>query len=149
VDASKCKDLIDTDGHKLPLSAANSMNYLASCLEDDGSWVADNYVLYNILDPICTWGYDEKCSLDWESGANQATCPHELGSPVELTSEPVYNIQYPSGKKVLASTGQEVSGSASGSSGSRNGSVLFLRARLGVVLVTMSHAFIWSLGLWL
>ncbi|KAL1895427.1 hypothetical protein Sste5346_005233 [Sporothrix stenoceras] len=115
VDASKCAGLINTSGSKLPLSAANSMNFLNSCLEKqaDGndSWVASNYVLYNILDPICTYGYNEVCTLrDWPD-QNQATCPNTLGDPVSLTSQPVYNIEYPTGKKVLAGS------SASSSSG--------------------------------
>jgi hypothetical protein len=100
VDVSNCADLIKTDDGKLPLSAANSMNFLASCLSYD-SWVAKNHALYNILDPICLWGYDEQCSLDWPN-ANQAACPHQLGTPSALTSAPVYNIMYPSGQKVLA-----------------------------------------------
>jgi hypothetical protein len=105
VDASKCAGLIQTDGHKLPLSAANSMNFLASCLSQSNTWVAKNYVLYNILDSICSWGYDEECTLDL-STSNQPKCPNTLGSPISLTNAPVYNIQYPSGKSVLASTGQ-------------------------------------------
>lgn len=108
VDVSNCANLIHTDDGKLPLSAANSMDFLASCLEQSGSWVGQNYVLYNILDPICSWGYDETCTLDWAAGANQPTCPHELGDPVALTTDPVYNIQYPTGKEVLASTGAVV-----------------------------------------
>jgi len=107
VDASMCADLIQTDGHKLPLSAANSMNFVASCLSQSDSWVANNYVLYNILDSDCSWGYDEVCTLDL-SISNQPKCPHTLGSPVPLTSDPVYNIEYPSGDVVLASTGQVV-----------------------------------------
>ncbi|CAK7242783.1 MAG: hypothetical protein STHCBS139747_004284 [Sporothrix thermara] len=106
VDASKCASLIHTSGSKLPLSAANSMNYLNSCLVQQAagntSWVAANYVLYNILDPICTYGFDETCSLtDWPD-QNQATCPHQLGDPVALTTQPVYNIEYPTGEEVLA-----------------------------------------------
>ena len=101
VDASKCADLIQTDGHKLPLSAANSMNFLASCLSQSNSWVAKNYVLYNILDSICSWGYDEECSLDL-SVSNQPKCRHTLGAPVTLSNAPVYNIEYPSGKSVVA-----------------------------------------------
>lgn len=108
--ASDCKGLIKTDG--LPLSAANSMNFLASCLEDADSWVGQNYVLYNIADPICSIGYDEKCTLDWAAGANQATCPHTLGLQNELTTDPVYNIEYPTGQKVDAATGETVSGGA-------------------------------------
>lgn len=107
---SDCKDLIKTDG--LPLSAANSMNYLASCLEQSNSWVGQNYVLYNIADSLCSLGYDEKCDLDWDAGANQATCTHQLGSQATLTSDPVYNIRYPTGQKVLASTGQVVGSGA-------------------------------------
>ncbi|KAL2020294.1 hypothetical protein VTK56DRAFT_8522 [Thermocarpiscus australiensis] len=110
VDPSACADLIHTDGGKLPLSAANSMNFLASCLAQD-SWVGKNYVLYNILDPICSWGTDEACSLDWPN-ANQASCPSGLGVPTVLNDDPVYNIQYPTGKKVLASSGQVVSSGA-------------------------------------
>lgn len=106
-DASKCKDLIHTKGKKLPLSAANSMNFLASCLGQEGSWVGDNYVLYNILDSICTLGYDETCDLDWPT-ANQAKCPHMLGTPQLLSGKPVYNIRYPSGEKVVASSGVTV-----------------------------------------
>ncbi|CAK7210998.1 hypothetical protein SEUCBS140593_001019 [Sporothrix eucalyptigena] len=106
VDASKCASLINTSGSKLPLSAANSMNFLNSCLVEqaagNASWVAENYVLYNILDPICTYGYNEVCTLtDWPD-QNQPTCPHTLGDPVSLTSQPVYNIEYPTGEKVLA-----------------------------------------------
>ncbi|KAJ3561046.1 hypothetical protein NPX13_g9094 [Xylaria arbuscula] len=104
-----CSSLIHTDGHKLPLSASNSINFLASCLADTDSWVANNYVLYNIQDAICSWGHDEKCDLDWPN-ANQPTCKHTLGDPVALTTDPVYNIRYPSGEKVLASSGQVVAG---------------------------------------
>ncbi|KAF4973967.1 hypothetical protein FZEAL_9074 [Fusarium zealandicum] len=105
VDASKCKDLINTKRSKLPLSAANSMNFLTSCLDQDDTWVGDNYVLYNILDPICTIGRDEACDLDYPA-ANQASCPHTLGVPEKLDDAPVINIRYPSGEKVRASDGQ-------------------------------------------
>ncbi|KAJ6787493.1 hypothetical protein PWT90_08915 [Aphanocladium album] len=101
VDPSKCEDLIHTKGSKLPLSAANSMNYLSDCLGKKDSWVAKNYVLYNVLDPICTLGHDEECTLDWPA-QNQATCPHQLGLPDTLKGSPVYNIRYPSGERVLA-----------------------------------------------
>jgi hypothetical protein len=113
VDASKCANLIQTSGHKLPLSAANSMNFVASCLSQSDSWVAKNYVLYNILDSICTLGYDETCTLDL-STSNQPKCPHTLGLPTTLTGDPVYNIEYPSGQRVLASNGQTVAKPNSG-----------------------------------
>ncbi|EEU36852.1 uncharacterized protein NECHADRAFT_69811 [Fusarium vanettenii 77-13-4] len=105
VDASNCKDLIDTKHGHLPLSAANSMNFLTSCLEQNNTWVGENYVLYNILDSLCTLGRDETCDLDYPN-ANQAACPHQLGLPDKLENLPVYNIRYPSGEKVSASDGQ-------------------------------------------
>lgn len=136
--ASDCKDLIDTDG--LPLSASNSMNFLFSCLYDTDSWVAQNYALYNIADSLCTWGYNEKCTLDWEDGANQPTCTHQLGAVASLTSEPVYDIEYPTGQTVLASTGQVVSSGSSSSSSSSSsiGSIINFRVEvlLGFILST-------------
>ncbi|RFU81930.1 hypothetical protein TARUN_246 [Trichoderma arundinaceum] len=101
VDVSNCASLIYTAGSKLPLSAANSMNFLASCLGQENSWVGSNYVLYNILDSICTVGQDQVCTLDWPT-ANQPSCPGTLGLPDALKGDPVYNIEYPSGVKVLA-----------------------------------------------
>lgn len=97
--AAECSGLM-RDG-KLALSAANSMNYLAGCLNQPSSWVANNHVLYNIQTPTCTLGYDETCTLNWPS-QNQATCPHQLGLQTPLTSQPVWNVQYPTGKLVLA-----------------------------------------------
>ena len=120
VDASKCADLIHTKGHKLPFSAANSMNFIASCLDQKDSWVAKNYLMYNILDPLCTWGYDEQCTLNYPAD-NQPKCPRTLGTPAALTSAPVYNVQYPSGKRVLAGQVASVPGT-SGSSYSLGGS---------------------------
>ncbi|KAI1810157.1 hypothetical protein GGS20DRAFT_568744 [Poronia punctata] len=110
LDPSECADLFHTDGNKMPLSGANSMGFLAECLNQPDSWVANNYVLYNIVDPVCHWGYNEVCDLDWPA-ANQATCPHQLGSTVALTDQPVYDIKYPFGEVVVASTG-EVANSA-------------------------------------
>jgi len=112
VDPWYCAPLIHTDGNKLPLSAANSMNYLSSCLADSSSFVARNHILYNILDSICTWGYDETCSLDM-SVSNQASCPHTMGTPAALSGCPVYNIRYPSGTRVVAGSGQVVAPGAS------------------------------------
>lgn len=132
--ASDCQDLINTDG--LPLSAPNSMNFLSSCLEESDSWVGQNHVLYNIADAICSLGYNEKCSLDWAAGDNQPTCTHQLGSQATLTSDPVYNIRYPTGQKVLASTGEAVdSGAAS------------LTGRLSNVRVEMIMGVALSVGL--
>lgn len=147
VDASSCAPLINTDGNKLPLSAANSMDFLASCLAQPDSWIAQNYVLYNILDPVCTWGYDETCTLNWPT-ANQPTCPHTLGDPVDLTSDPVYNIQYGTGKSVLASSGPATGTSGQGattdaadSSGRKSS---HLNANVLVMLAGVSSLFVYS-----
>jgi hypothetical protein len=132
---SACSDLMHTDGHKLPLSASNSINFLASCLAQPDSWVANNHVLYNIQDPLCSWGHDEKCTLDWPN-ANQPTCPHILGDPSALTTDPVYNIRYPSGEKVLASSGQVVSGPGGG--GSNTGSLVRRSFKTPAMAATIS-----------
>ncbi|OLN86016.1 hypothetical protein CCHL11_10092 [Colletotrichum chlorophyti] len=99
VDASECSHLLK-DG-KLALSAANSMNYLASCLAQPDSFVAKNHVLYNIQNSACTWGVDEVCNLDL-AVSNQASCPSGLGSTKALTSLPVENIAYGTGKISVA-----------------------------------------------
>ncbi|KAK7214972.1 hypothetical protein V2G26_002975 [Clonostachys chloroleuca] len=100
VPASECAGLINTPSQKLPLTAANSMNYVASCISQPSSWVAQNYEMYNILDPICHWGVDEVCSLDLNV-SNQPTCPHTLGVTTPLNL-PVTNIEYGTGKPVAA-----------------------------------------------
>ncbi|EXF81884.1 hypothetical protein CFIO01_02592 [Colletotrichum fioriniae PJ7] len=99
VDASECGHLLK-DG-KFPLSAANSMNYLASCLAEPDSFVAKNYALYNIQNPACTWGVDEVCTLNL-AVSNQAACPSGLGSVKALTTLPVTNIGYGTGKTAVA-----------------------------------------------
>ncbi|KND87197.1 hypothetical protein TOPH_08180 [Tolypocladium ophioglossoides CBS 100239] len=99
VNADECKGLLQ-DG-VLPLSAANSMNYVAMCLGKPDSWVAKNYELLNILDPVCHYGYAEKCTLNLQE-SNQAKCPHTLGMPNQLKDNPVINIQYGTGKEVVA-----------------------------------------------
>ncbi|KAH7325741.1 hypothetical protein B0I35DRAFT_421073 [Stachybotrys elegans] len=98
VDPSECADLLD-DG-KLPLSAANSMNYLSSCLSQPNSWVAKNYKLININDPCCRNGIDEVCKLNL-AVSNQPSCPGTLGSVGQLDM-PVININYGTGKKEVA-----------------------------------------------
>ncbi|KAL5866355.1 hypothetical protein ACKVWC_011396 [Pyricularia oryzae] len=104
--ADECRDLLHTPGSKLPLSASNSMTYLVNCLEKSDSWVAKNYLLYNVLDSLCACGNDETCNLDWPA-ENQAKCRSGLGTPSVL-NEQVYNIEYPTGRVVSASTGQVV-----------------------------------------
>ncbi|KAH6970516.1 hypothetical protein BKA56DRAFT_622194 [Ilyonectria sp. MPI-CAGE-AT-0026] len=98
VHASKCYDLLD-DG-KLPLMAANSMNYLASCLSQPNSWVAKNYRLFYIGNDICTLGVDEVCTVNL-AVSNQPVCPSGLGSTAELNLT-VINIAYGTGKQIEA-----------------------------------------------
>lgn len=140
VDVGECRDLIKTKGGKLPLSAPNSMNFLASCLEGD-TWVGRNHVLYNIMDPICTWGYDEACDLDWPA-ANQAKCPHALGTPESLKSAPVWNIMYPSGQKHLAGS-VPVAPGAGAPADSRGSGVRWERAGLVVSGMMVYAAAFW------
>ncbi|KAH6879773.1 hypothetical protein B0T10DRAFT_412725 [Thelonectria olida] len=99
VHASKCAHLMD-DG-KLPLSAANSMNYVAACISEPNSWVAQNYQLYNILDPVCKWGVNEKCTVDL-TFSNQPSCPSGLGA-IDKLDLTVTNVLYGSGEKSTAS----------------------------------------------
>ncbi|KAF4332954.1 hypothetical protein FBEOM_13241 [Fusarium beomiforme] len=94
VHASKCEGILDNG--KLPLAAANSMGYVATCLNDPKSWVAQNYVLYNINDPVCKYGVNEKCHLDL-AVSNQPECPSGLGSTEKLNLK-VENILYGSSK---------------------------------------------------
>ncbi|KAL6903025.1 hypothetical protein GGI43DRAFT_330127 [Trichoderma evansii] len=94
VDNSECSDLLYNG--KLPLSAANSVNYVASCLQQPSSFAAQNYEFINILDPVCHYGYDEVCTFDL-AVSNQPSCPHQLGVPNTPTGVSVQNIQYGTG----------------------------------------------------
>jgi hypothetical protein len=96
VDASECQHLLNEG--KLPLSAANSMNYVSSCISQPTSWVAQNYQLYNINDMVCKYGIDEKCDLDLTI-SNQPHCPSGLGSVQQLESK-VKNIVYGTGELI-------------------------------------------------
>ncbi|KAL1839359.1 hypothetical protein VTJ49DRAFT_1594 [Mycothermus thermophilus] len=96
---SNCVKYLRAGG--LPLSASNSMNYVASCLQQPNSWVAQNYRLFNIQDPVCHWGYDEPCTLDL-SKSNQPTCPHQLGTTDGRLPDTVFNIEYGTGRVVPA-----------------------------------------------
>ncbi|KAJ4390092.1 hypothetical protein N0V93_007565 [Gnomoniopsis smithogilvyi] len=93
VDMSQCSDILNGTG-KLPFAAANSMNQISSCLSSGDNWTADNYELYNIATPTCTYGYDEKCTLNYPA-ENNPVCPNQLGAQPALTSDPVYNINFP------------------------------------------------------
>lgn len=100
VPMSECADLIKTPNGKLGLSAPNSVGFFASC--GASSWVGQNAALFNIQDSSCTMGVDEVCTLDMNV-SNQPACPSSiLGSKDKLTSDPVYNVIYPTGEKELA-----------------------------------------------
>lgn len=119
-----CAGLLRTPGNRLPLSAANSMNFLSDCLAArPASWVARHHVLYNVLDPLCAWGRDEECALPpgFPVAANQPACPAgTLGVPDPLTvAHPVYNIRYPTGEEVNAVTGAVVEHGSRGGAGPR------------------------------
>ena len=96
VDMSECSNLL-ADGGKLPLEAANSMNYVSSCASN--TWGGKNFELFNIANAVCTLGKDEKCTVP--DVGNQPTCTSQLGiqTPLNLA---VTNIQYGTGKKVKA-----------------------------------------------
>ena len=104
VPAQECVDagLLEGAGGKLPLTASNSMNYVSSCMSESGSWVGQNYELYNVMDPVCHWGKDETCTLDLDV-SNQPSCPSGLGSNEAMGSEyTVWNVQYGTGQLVAA-----------------------------------------------
>lgn len=77
------------------------MNFVAACPAT--SWIGQNYALYNIANPqACTLGVDEVCDYV-PSVSNQPSCPSStLGVQTKLTSQPVWNVVYGTGKKVLA-----------------------------------------------
>ncbi|THY21697.1 hypothetical protein D6D01_06502 [Aureobasidium pullulans] len=102
VDMDQCSHLLhDSDG-KLAFSAANSMNFIASCISEPNSWVAKNYGLWNIYNSICTNGVDEQCTLDLNV-SNQPSCGSSvLGINTPLTTQNVTNIAYGTGKAVAA-----------------------------------------------
>ncbi|KAI5237622.1 hypothetical protein E4T47_07466 [Aureobasidium subglaciale] len=102
VGMDECSHLLKNSDGKLAFSAANSMNFIASCISEPKSWVAKNYGLWNIYNSICTNGVDEQCSLDL-SVSNQPSCGSSiLGINTPLSGQNVTNIAYGSGKLVAA-----------------------------------------------
>ncbi|KAK4107333.1 hypothetical protein N656DRAFT_793283 [Canariomyces notabilis] len=100
VPADECRHLLfGNDG--LGLSASNSMNYVASCINQPGSWVERNYRLWNIQDPVCHWGWNERCSLNL-AVSNQPSCPHQLGPTNGRLPDTVYNIECGTGRRYPA-----------------------------------------------
>ena len=103
VDPSECAGLLYTG--KFPLMAANSMDFLSSCLTSaPNSYVSKNYELWNIADATCTLGVNERCTLTNFPAQNQPTCPSQLGLQTPLTTQPTHNVEYPDGKNVTVTT---------------------------------------------
>lgn len=100
-DMSECADLIKTEDGKLAFEAANSIDFLASCIIEPSTWVAQNYAVWNIANAVCSFGIDEECTFDLAT-SNQPNCPHTLGIQTALTDCPVYNIAYGTGSSVRA-----------------------------------------------
>ena len=98
---SECADLLTTPDGKLALAAANSINFVASCLTEPSSWVAQNYALFNIYNDVCTYGVDEVCDFDL-AVSNDPSCPHTLGLTTPISNLPVYNVAYGTGVETVA-----------------------------------------------
>jgi hypothetical protein len=92
----ECSELIHTSGNRLPMLAANAMNFVSMCV-NNGSWLGKNFALFNIAVQSCRYGIDEECTLN----GNLPTCPSGLGNMSPL-NEPVWDIEYGTGKRVQA-----------------------------------------------
>jgi hypothetical protein len=96
---SECASLIKTPDGKLPIMAANSINYFMGCPAD--SWIRKNAALYNIQNAVCTLGFNEVCHLDMAI-SNQPSCAHILGAQNPLSGLQVVNIDYGTGAESFA-----------------------------------------------
>ncbi|KAF1347703.1 hypothetical protein BDV97DRAFT_355820 [Delphinella strobiligena] len=101
VDMSECSDLIYTDDGTLAFEAANSINFIASCINEPSTWIAQKYSLWNIANAVCTLGVNEKCTFDLAT-SNDPVCPHTLGLQTPLEGMAVTNIAYGTGERVVA-----------------------------------------------
>lgn len=81
VNPEECRGLIKTADGKLPFSATNSMDFVNSCKNEAGSWVGNNFQLWNIADARCQWGEDVTCNFPDLAVTNQPDCGpgHTLG----------------------------------------------------------------------
>lgn len=98
VDMSNCADIITSDTGKLSFIAV-SPNQVNDCLQQSGSWVADNYELRNILSSTCQYGIDDVCPLDATTGT--ATCSPPA-SNVDVLDLPVTDYIAPCGVKAIS-----------------------------------------------
>lgn len=101
VDMSECSDLIYTEDGTLAFEAANSINFIASCINEPSTWIAQKYSLWNIANAVCTLGIDEECTFDLAT-SNDPVCPHTLGLQTPLEGMAVTNIAYGTGERVVA-----------------------------------------------
>ena len=103
IDMNQCEDLLLTKDKTLAFTAANSMNFVTSCKQTN-SWVGNNFSLFNIANPACTLGVDERCEYPNLHVGNQPTCPHQLGLLTAMEDSAVRNIAYATG---FVSTAQQ------------------------------------------
>lgn len=101
----QCLALLKGSGGKLPLSAANSMNFYSKCADikdliPGPNWAKTNMALYNVATPTCSWGIDELCiPPDLANHFNQPNCTSGLGVQKDLGPLRVKNIKYGTGKE--------------------------------------------------
>lgn len=96
VDMGECKDLLQTEDKTLAFTAANSMNFVTSCKQND-SWVGNNFSLFNIANSACTLGVNERCEYPNLNLSNQPACPHQLGLQTVMVGFANANIAYGTG----------------------------------------------------
>lgn len=106
VPISDCADILSKAGGKLPLSAANGMNYFSGCGPE--TWAHKNAIFINAFDTQCKKGYNEECILGTDQ--NQPTCPSgKLGATIDANGHPLFfpggpviDLEYGTGKEVPA-----------------------------------------------
>lgn len=95
VDMSECADLLSGAGGKLPLGAWTSISTPLSLCGAD-TWLRRNYALYNIMDPGCSLGLDEICTLpeqfDWMTTPK---CPSPYAGTIDYSGQRHEDIPLP------------------------------------------------------
>ncbi|KAI7211729.1 hypothetical protein KC333_g7518 [Hortaea werneckii] len=92
----ECMSLLLTEDKTLAFTAANSMNFVTGCRQTE-SWIGNNFSLFNIANPACTLGVDERCESPDLNFGNQPICPHYLGLQTGMVDPANKNITYGSG----------------------------------------------------
>lgn len=96
VGMGECNDLLSTEDKTLAFTAANSMSFVTSC-KKTGSWVGNNFSLFNIANSACTLGVNERCQYPDLNFSNQPICPHLLGLQTSMVDSANKNIAYGTG----------------------------------------------------